>query len=82
MRSTVGGCHSHCLKDPTAGSLDFAAQQETLAVLPDLSSLQAVQVSDHVGPLELVTTSGQSRFKLVSQHDRQERAEHLVPRPR
>ena len=60
-------------------ALDLAPQQKPPAVLLVFHHLQAVQVSDQVGPLEVVPFPGQPRLQFQRSARRQERAEH-VPR--
>src|SRR5271165_4006069 len=66
-------------EDRAAGALDLATQQEPLAVLLHFHHLQAVQILDHVSPLEVVPVPGQTSLQFLAQHQRQERAEHVAP---
>ena len=54
--------------DRAAGALDLATQQKPLAFLLDFHHLRAVQVLDHVGPLEVVSVPCQPRPQFLAQH--------------
>ncbi len=66
-------------EDGAAGALDLAPQRQPLAILLDFHHLQAVQVLDHVGPLEVLAVLGQEGLQFLAQHQRQERAEDVNP---
>ena len=71
--------HSHRLEHLATRPLGLAPQQETLPVLIHLHHLQTIQVSDHVGPLQLVASLLQPGPQLLTEHQRQERTEHMAP---
>ena len=70
---------SHRLEHLATRPLDLAPQQEPLPVLLHIHHLQTIQVLDHIGPLQLVTPLLQTGLQLLTEHQRQERAEHMAP---
>ena len=71
--------HSGRLEHFSTTPLDLAPQEELLPVLLHLHHLQAVQVTDHIGPLQVVAPLLQSGLQLLTEHQRQERAKHVAP---
>jgi hypothetical protein len=59
-------------------ALSIGPWQELLPALSHIHHLQTVQVLDHTGPLALVTLLLQSGLQLLTEHKRQERAEHMA----
>ena len=71
--------HSGRLEHLATTPLDLAPEQEPLPVLLHLDHLQPVQITDHIGPLQVVAPLLQSGLQLLAEHQRQERAEHVSP---
>ena len=69
--------HSGRLEHLATTPLDLAPEQEPLPVLLHLDHLQPVQITDHIGPLQVVAPLLQSGLQLLAEHQRQERAEHV-----
>ena len=73
-----GQRHPHRLEHLATRALSLGPQQEPLPVLLHLHHLQTIQVSDHIGPLELVAPLLQPGLEFLTQDQRQERAEHMT----
>src|SRR6266446_6748514 len=70
---------SHRLEHRATRALGLAPQQEPLPILLHIRHLQTIQVTDHIGPLQHVTPLLQPSLQLLTEHQRQERAEHVSP---
>src|SRR5512147_1147043 len=71
--------HARRLEHRPTGPLSPVSHQEPLPVLLHLHHLQPIQITDHIRPLELLTPLLQPGLQLLTQHQRQERAEDMAP---
>src|SRR5512135_627496 len=71
--------YPHRLEHLATTPLDLAPQQEPLTVLLHLHHLQPVQVTDYIGPLQLVAPLLQPGLEFLTQDQGQERAKDMTP---